>query len=141
MERKKSSGQPFQMRSGNSAKTGTPYPFLKGLKNIGKKIMGATPIGMAANALKGGGGGADDVNTKIDEIHEALVGGEMGEMGGGMNEGQTLARAAKDAAMTKKTTPMYHKPHHTDKQVDPKTGKKHYHSARYVGELEGRNPE
>jgi hypothetical protein len=88
MARTKSSRgkEPFQMRSGNNTETGTPYPFLKGLKNIGKKIVGATPIGMAAKALKGGNdsgsatagamGGADDVNTKIDEIHSALVGEE-----------------------------------------------------------------
>jgi len=107
MARTKSSRNipPFSLKSGAA----TPYPFLKGLKNIGKKMLGATPIGMAANALKGGGGGADDVNTKIDEIHEALVGGEMGEMGGDMNEAQTLARAAKDTAMTKKAGPLYHK--------------------------------
>ena len=97
MERKKSSGQPFQMRSGNSTETGTPYPFLKGLKNIGKKIVGATPIGMAAKALKGGdndgSGNADDVNTKIDEIHAALVGGDV--MGG---IGDSAAGLARDAA-------------------------------------------
>ena len=117
MARTKSSRgkEPFQMRSGNNAETGTPYPFLKGLKNIGKKIMGATPIGMAAKALKGGNdpssaaatamGGADDVNTKIDEIHSALVGGE--EEGGG------------DTMMTKKTTgPFYHDEHKG--QSDPK---------------------
>jgi len=94
--------EPFKMRSPE-----TPYPFLgkigKGIANLAK----ASPIGQAVKALKGGGesemgmGAADDVNTKIDEIHEALVGGKMGEMGGDMNEGQTLARAAKDAAMTK----------------------------------------
>ena len=129
----------FKMRSPE-----TPYPFLgkigKGLKNLVNK----TPIGMIGNAMKGGGGesgmgAADDVNAKIDEIHAALVGGD--ETGGGIGEDRTLAAAAKDAALTKKAGPMYHKPHHTDKQVDPKTGSKHYHSARYTGELEGRNPE
>ena len=91
MERKKSSGQSFIMRSPK-----TPYPFLgaigKGLKNM---LPGSNGNAPAAS------GGADDVNAKIDEIHAALVGGEMGEMGGDMNEGQTLARAANDAAMTK----------------------------------------
>ena len=98
MERKKSSGQPFQMRSPE-----TPYPFLgkigKGIANLAK----ASPIGQAVKALKGNNadadmGGADDVNTKIDEIHEALVGSEMGS---GVGEGQTLAAAAKDAALPK----------------------------------------
>ena len=111
----------FQLKSGNT----TPYPFLgkigKGIKNLFSK----TPVGMAAEAVKGGGAGKGfaDMNTKIDEIHSALVGEEGG-----------------DTMMTKQTH-MYHKPHHTDKQVDPNTGKKHYHSARYTGELEGRKPE
>ena len=40
MERKKSSGQPFQMRSGNS----TLYPFLgKALKTIGGGIKNMLP--------------------------------------------------------------------------------------------------
>ena len=120
MERKKSSGKPFQMRSGNS----TPYPFLgKALKTIGGGAVGAIKNMLpGSKGNSGGAGSADDVNTKIDEIHAALVG----------DEGDTM--------MTKKTH-MYHKPHHTDKQVDPNTGKKHYHAARYTGELEGRKPE
>ena len=101
MERKKSSGQPFKMRSPK-----TPYPFLGAIGRGIKKLAQASPIGQAVGALKGGSGGgsADDVNTKIDEIHEALVGG--GEMGGGTGEssgliGRTLATAAKDAVLTK----------------------------------------
>ena len=83
MERKKSSGKPFQMRSGNS----TPYPFLgKALKTIGGGIKNMLP-GSKGNS--GGASSADDVNTKIDEIHAALVG----------DEGDTM--------MTKQT-PMYH---------------------------------
>ena len=70
MERKKSSGKPFQMRSGNS----TPYPFLgKALKTIGGGIKNMLP-GSKGNS--GGAGSADDMNTKIDEIHAALVGDE-----------------------------------------------------------------
>lgn len=93
--------EPFKMRSPE-----TPYPFLgkigRGIANLAK----ASPIGQAVKALRGNNanataGGGTDIPTKIDEIHAALVGGEMGEMGGDMNEGQTLARAAKDAAMTK----------------------------------------
>ena len=58
MARTKSSrgAAPFKLRSGKS-----PLPLFGGLKNIAKKVFGATPIGMAANALKGdqGGGAAD----------------------------------------------------------------------------------
>tara|TARA_R110001599_G_C12129543_1_gene649631 strand:- start:63 stop:530 length:468 start_codon:yes stop_codon:yes gene_type:complete len=148
MARTKSSRgmEPFKMRSSE-----TPYPFLgkigKGIANLAK----ASPIGQAVKALKGNNagadmGGADDVNTKIDEIHEALVGGEMGEMGGDMNEGQTLARAAKDAAMTKKAGPMYHKPHVdadgnivklSTKTKDSK-GTNHYHSEEYTQDYQDR---
>ena len=127
--------EPFQMRSGNS----TPYPFLgKALKTIGGGAIGAIKNMLpGSKGNSGGAGSADDVNTKIDEIHAALVGGD--EMSG-IGEGRTLAEAAKQGAMIKKTH-MYHKPHHTDKQVDPNTGKNHYHAARYTGELEGRKPE
>ena len=101
--------EPFQMRSGNS----TPYPFLgKALKTIGGGIKNMLP-GSKGNS--GGAGSADDVNTKIDEIHAALVGGD--EMSG-IGEGRTLAEAAKQGAMTKKTH-MYH-------TVDAH-GKKHGH--------------
>ena len=129
----------FSLRSGAA----TPYPFLGKIgKALGGGLLGKVlgkkdPGSAAAEAM----GGADDVNTKIDEIHEALVGGDGGGIGSGTGEAQTLAKAAKDGVLTKKAGPLYHKPHHTDKQVDPKTGKKHYHGARYVGELEGRNPE
>ena len=68
MARTKSSRgiKPFQLKSGNS----TPYPFLggaiKGLKNVLPGSKGNS----------GGAGSADDMNTKIDEIHAALVGDE-----------------------------------------------------------------
>ena len=84
--------EPFKMKSPE-----TPYPFL------GKIVGGA--VGAIKNVLPGGGGNnnsggnADDVNTKIDEIHKALVGNN--EMGGGVGEGRTLASVAKDAALTK----------------------------------------
>jgi len=133
MERKKSSGQPFKMRSPK-----TPYPFLgaigKGLKNMLPGSKGNAP---AAS------GGADDVNTKIDEIHAALVGSEMGS---GVSEGQTLAAAAKDAALPKKTGPMYHKPHVdadgnvvklSTKTKDSK-GVNHYHTEEYTQDYQDR---
>ena len=93
----------FTMRSGNS-----PLTLFKGLKNVANKIIGATPIAQGINALKGGGdggsGNADDVNTKIDEIHEALVGSEGGL--GNVGEGRTLAEATKSAAALTKKTPF-----------------------------------
>ena len=84
---KDSRGVPlFSLRSGAA----TPYPFLGAIgKGIGK-LAKASPIGQAIKALKGkkdpgsaaaeAMGGADDVNTKIDEIHQALVGEEEGTM-------------------------------------------------------------
>ena len=100
MARTKSSRgiKPFQLKSGNT----TPYPFLRGLKNAAKNLFSKTPVGMAAKAMKGGGG-ADDMNTKIDEIHSALVG----------EEGQ-------DTAMTKRPGPLYHGDHQ-----DPQVGLSH----------------
>lgn len=147
MARTKSSRgkEPFKMRSSE-----TPYPFLgkigKGLKNLVNK----TPIGMIGNAMKGGGGqsgmgAADDVNTKIDEIHAALVGGD--ETSGDIGEGRTLAAAAKEgAALTKKAGPMYHKPHVdangnvvklSTKTKDSK-GVNHYHEEEYTQDYQDR---
>ena len=79
--------KPFQMRSGNT----TPYPFLgKALKTIGGGAVGAIKNMLPGSKGKGGVGEANDMNTKIDEIHAALVGDEGG-----------------DTMMTKKTH-MYH---------------------------------
>ena len=64
MARTKSSrgAAPFKLRSGKS-----PLPLFGGLKNIAKKVFGATPIGMAANALKG--------EASIQTFGSALKGG------------------------------------------------------------------
>ena len=92
MARTKSSRgiKPFQLKSGNS----TPYPFLggaiKGLKNV-----------LPGSKGNSGGGGANDMNTKIDEIHSALVGEEGG-----------------DTMMTKQAGPLYHNDH-PDYMVGP----------------------
>ena len=92
--------EPFQMKSGNS----TAYPFLGAIgKGIGK-LAKASPIGHAVKALKGGGGQsgmgtADDVNTKIDEIHAALVGGD--EMSGGIGDSAAGEARSMAAALTK----------------------------------------
>jgi hypothetical protein len=69
---------PFLLKSGAA----TPYPFLKGLKNVGKKIMEATPIGMAVNALKGGGNseGDNSIGARLDRIEAAVTSGS-GEEG------------------------------------------------------------
>ena len=85
MARTKSSRNipPFSLRSGAA----TPYPFLG---KIGKALTGGA-IGAVKNLFPGGkgnkaaegarmAGSADDVNTKIDEIHQALVGEEEGTM-------------------------------------------------------------
>ena len=66
MARTKSSrgAAPFKLRSGNS-----PLPLFGGLKNIAKKVWGATPIGMGINALKGnqgGGGGTPGAEASFD---------------------------------------------------------------------------
>lgn len=101
MARTKSSRgkEPFKMKSPE-----TPYPFL------GKIVGGA--VGAVKNLFPGGkgnkaaegarmAGSADDVNTKIDEIHQALVGEEESTM------------------MTKKVaSPLYHGDHQ-----DPQVGK------------------
>tara|TARA_R100001079_G_scaffold102867_1_gene68472 strand:+ start:1440 stop:1700 length:261 start_codon:yes stop_codon:yes gene_type:complete len=75
MERKKSSGKPFQMRSGNS----TPYPFLGGVgKALGK--VGKALTGGIGRKIMGQRSGAEmqekDSQQKLDEIHAALVGDE-----------------------------------------------------------------
>ena len=97
MERKKSSGKPFQMRSGNSSS----YPFLgKALKTIGGGAVGAIKNMLpGSKGNSGGAGAADDVNTKIDEIHAALVGGD--EMSGGIGESAAGEARNMAAALTK----------------------------------------
>lgn len=108
----------FKMRSGNNTSISnisgaTPYPFLGKIgKGIGK-LAKASPIGQAVKALKGDKdpgsaaaeamGGADDVNTKISEIHAVLVGED--EMGGDI--GESMAGQAVGTALTKKSP--YHK--------------------------------
>ena len=69
MARTKSSrgAAPFKLRSGNS-----PLPLFGGLKNIAKKVWGATPIGMGINALKGGGGG-DTLSAAAIDPSQAVV--------------------------------------------------------------------
>ena len=73
---------PFKLRSG-----GSPLQFFGGIKKFGKKLMGATPIGMAVNALKGNKGGGDDAagamsgdaamgSSMADQAQSAAMGGE-----------------------------------------------------------------
>ena len=49
----------------------SPYPILKGLRNAAKNIFKASPIGMAASAIKGAGGG-NTLREKLDSINEKL---------------------------------------------------------------------
>ena len=96
--------KPFKMRSPE-----TPYPFLgkigKGLKNLVNK----TPIGMAANAMKGGGSGSDDLKSQIAEIHEVVTSAKNEAEGGLIGnmvdrDEMALAKAAKaeESGLTKK---------------------------------------
>ena len=63
---------PFKMRSGNS-----PLPFWGGVKKFAKKAFNATPIGMAANALKGAGGGGTPGAAAIDPSQAAVDPAEL----------------------------------------------------------------
>ena len=98
----------FQMRSGNS----TPYSFLggavKGLKNVLSGNKGRTSAA----------GGAADMNTKIDEIHSALVGEE---------EGSTM--------MTKKAGPLYHNMHKGQSDPDHQMHTHHPNSPNHPDNL------
>lgn len=72
---------PFKMRSGNS-----PLPFWGGVKKLAKKAFNATPIGMAAKALKGDGGdsGSGVANAQAEMLNQqGAVGGLAGEAMGG----------------------------------------------------------
>mgnify|MGYP003135871110 CR=1 FL=1 len=106
--------EPFQMRSGNS----TPYPFLGGVgKALGK--VGKALTGGIGRKIMGQQSGAEmkekDSQQKLDEIHEALVGGN--EMGGDIGGGQTMAE---NTALTKKIDPSM-------KHTVDAHGKKHGH--------------
>ena len=49
----------------------SPYPILKGLRSGIKNLFNKTPIGMAASAIKGAGGG-NTLREKLDSINEKL---------------------------------------------------------------------
>ena len=92
---------PFKLRSGES-----PLPLFKGLGNAAKKLFNKTPIGMVANALKGGGGGSgNSIGARLDRIEQKLdqggsAGGADALMGGNQNiDPAELAagKAAKEA--------------------------------------------
>ena len=50
----------------------SPYPILKGLRKGLKNIFKASPIGMAASAIKGTGGDENTLGGKLDSINEKL---------------------------------------------------------------------
>ena len=83
---------PFQMRSGNSPMS------LFGLKNtkFGKfvnKAINKTPIGMAVNALKGGGNNDSDVNKAQADARGLEAQGTVGGDGTG-NKADTAQQIA-----------------------------------------------
>tara|TARA_Y100001937_G_scaffold59766_1_gene82036 strand:- start:1035 stop:1400 length:366 start_codon:yes stop_codon:yes gene_type:complete len=52
----------------------SPYPLFKGLRNAAKNIFNKTPVGMIANAIKGGGGGGEggSIGERLDRIEQKL---------------------------------------------------------------------
>jgi len=59
---------PFKLRSGES-----PLPLFKGLRNAAKNLFNKTPVGMIANAVKGGGGGeGGSIGERLDRIEQKL---------------------------------------------------------------------
>jgi len=75
---------PFTLRSGNS-----PLQLFGGLKNIVKKVWGATPMGIASNALKGNQGGGnpgaaaiDPSQAEVDPAELAAAQAQKAAMGG-----------------------------------------------------------
>lgn len=109
MERKKSNGQPFQMRSGNSSETGTPYPFLG--KLVGGAVKGFKNLLPGSRGNSGGSaGGAVNLKDQIAEIHEKVVTSaneaEGGKVGGGLigniiDEDEMALAKAEESGLTK----------------------------------------
>ena len=54
----------------------SPYPLFKGLRNAAKNLFSKTPVGMAIDAMKGGGGGS--VGERLDRIEQKLDQGNAG---------------------------------------------------------------
>jgi len=91
---------PFKLRSGES-----PLPLFKGLRNAAKNLFNKTPVGMIANAVKGGGGGS--IGERLDRIEQKLdqAGSEAGSadaIAGNQNidPAELAAGKAKKAAMS-----------------------------------------
>ena len=77
---------PFTMKSGNTPLHNEVSGVSPMNKGWGKKIIGALTGGIG-RVLTGGGAddstGGSDIETKIDEIHTALVNNDTGTIGGG----------------------------------------------------------
>jgi hypothetical protein len=54
----------------------SPYPLFKGLRKAAKNLFSKTPVGMAVDAMKGGGGGS--VGERLDRIEQKLDQGNSG---------------------------------------------------------------
>lgn len=90
---------PFKLRSGES-----PLPLFKGIKNIGKKLLGGG-IGAVLGGGGGGGGSENSIGARLDRIEQKLdQGGSAGGAGALMGGNQNIdpaelaaGKAAKEA--------------------------------------------
>jgi len=89
----------------------SPYPLFKGLRKGLKNIFNASPVGMLANTLKGGGGSGGEggsIGERLTRIEQKLdqAGSETGSadavIGGNQNidPAELAAGKAKKAAMS-----------------------------------------
>jgi|TARA_R100000479_G_scaffold104875_1_gene52391 hypothetical protein len=87
----------------------SPYPLFKGLRKGLKNIFNASPVGILANTLKGGGGGGEggSIGERLDRIEQKLdqtsseTGSADAVIGGNENidPAELAANKAKKAAM------------------------------------------
>ena len=86
----------------------SPYPLFKGLRKGLKNVFNASPVGMLANAIKGGGSGGEggSIGERLTRIEQKLdqAGSEAGSadaIAGNQNidPAELAAGKAKKAAM------------------------------------------
>jgi len=87
----------------------SPYPLFKGLRKGLKNVFNASPVGMLANVIKGGGGGGEggSIGERLTRIEQKLdqAGSEAGgadAIAGNQNidPAELAAGKAKKAAMS-----------------------------------------